>query len=193
MKLRRYPDRATAGGVGVAHWGQPGSSHRGSGAAGWYAPQRASAPRVRRRAQMRAAIGTQAEGGRAAAAANNIVIDPAARAVLPTNRAESREPRAEPSRVSRAELSRAGSSLRHAELSRCVAPPSRAAEPRRQQQQSRATKPHAQTKPLAHELRRKTQMHDLAAAHEDVLDVERARPLENPPSLGSVPANKATH
>ena len=92
----------------------------------------ASAPRVRRRAQMRAAIGTQAEGGRAAAAANIIAIDPAARAVLPN--------RAEPSRVSRAELSRAGSSPRHAELSRRVAPPSRAAEPRRQQQQSRTHK-----------------------------------------------------
>jgi len=75
---------------------------------------------------MRAAIGTQAEGGRAAAAAKIIAIDP--------------EPTAEPSRVSRAELSRAGSSPRHAELSRRVAPPSRAAEPRRQQQQSRTHK-----------------------------------------------------
>ena len=82
---------------------------------------------------MRAAIGTQAEGGRAAAATNIIVIDTAARAVLPN--------RAEPSRVSRAELNRDGSSPRHAELSRRVAPPSRAAEPRRrQQQQSRAHK-----------------------------------------------------
>ena len=155
MELRRYSDRATAGGVGVAHWGQPGGSHRGSGAAGWCV--------------VCAAAGL---GAASAAKGPNAGRDRhpsrgrACRRRRQNHRHRPRaDSRAEPSEPRRAEPSRLVAAPRRAE------PPRRAAEPSRRAAEATTTKPHAQTKPLAHELRRKTQMHDLAAAHEDVLDV----------------------